>query len=388
MGELICFLIGNGFNCMVREILENEIEKMTANSYVILRNNIYKEEYIRKFLNELDYLIKLWDEPKRLYDELLNRLEELNINVNVEESIGILKCVVDYLHKIGAIDISSKNYLHETNERMIQRIIKTAKDRLIDFELNNGYRILGEAFDIYDGYWQWFGNALLSLFENNEIIAHFYTTNYDGILDVLLMRGRSQYLEDGFDISNMCRVQTNNGNIWNAYKFRGFLSPNYFFNTHLIAHLHGSYKFVLTTSGEIYKITKSEDGHPTGYYPIIIYNSPVLKENIIKQFKVLRYYFEIFKFSIRKCSKFVIWGNSLRTDPHIVEAICKNFDKEKPLYIIDKEPDPVIKQLQNGCKKHGYEEFKNIKTLKDLGFNSPPKTKQELLELFRKIITD
>ena len=43
-----------------------------------------------------------------------------------------------------------------------------------------------------------------------------------------------------------------------------------------------------------------------------------------------------------------------------------------------------IEQLQNECKKHGYEEFKNIKTLKDLGFDSPPKTKEELLETLKK----
>jgi len=398
---------------MVREILENEIEKWTGGQYVYIKNEYRNREEIREFLDDMNYLIKLWDEPKSHYKKLLNDLKKLGIKVNEEISIGILKCVIEYLYEVGAIDGSNKNYLYEINEKIIQKMIENTTNKFINFELNDNYRILGEIFNIKtENGWMWFGDALISLFKNNAV-AHFYTTNYDGILDVLLMRQNSEkrYLEDGFDIFKVGRVQTKDGNIWRAYEFTGFYKylticngyksdemeykkiknacKKILKNRYLIAHLHGSYKFVLTTSGKIYKITKSENNHPTGYLPVIIYNSPVLKENIINQFKVLRCYFKAFKFSLRECSKFVIWGNSLKTDPHIVEAICKNFDnKEKPLYIIDINPDPVIKQLQNGCKKYECEEFKNIKTLKDLGFDSPPKTKEELLELFRKIITD
>ncbi|ADC69546.1 hypothetical protein MFS40622_0864 [Methanocaldococcus sp. FS406-22] len=164
-------------------------------------------------------------------------------------------------------------------------------------------------------------------------------------------------------------------------------------NTNMILHIHGSYKFIRLYEKTVkmtqeYARQQYENGNFEVDFPVIIYNNPKIKQKIIERNDVLSKYFEYFKDSLKHCSKFVIWGNSLRTDPHIVEAICQNFDKGKPLYIIDINPDPVIKQLQNKCKEHGYGEFKNIKTLKDLGFNEPPKTKEELLGLFEKIIND
>ncbi|WP_421077518.1 hypothetical protein Mjas_07345 [Methanothermococcus sp. Ax23] len=269
---------------------------------------------------------------------------------------------------------------------MISQIIGTTANKLIDFELNNRYKILGKALDIDD---EWFGDALYQLFEKSKVITHFYTTNYDGILDIMLMRNNGRYLSDGFEAYNKVEIKFDSEDAWNACKFNlsNFLKSHK--NDNIIAHLHGSYKFINTKSGKTRKLIKTKDGnHPIGYYPVIVYNSPILKYDLIEQIDVLKWYFLHFRLSLGECSKLVIWGNSLRTDPHIVDAICQNFDKEKPLYIIDINPKSVIERLQNTCKNKGFDKFKNIKTINNLGFDEPPKTKKDLFELFKKLITD
>jgi len=369
VGELICFLIGNGFNYMIRDILENdELKKETEN------------------------IINLWEK----FDEYFKKIEE-EYNINGEEAVKLVYSAIDALNALNILkECSSKiaekfEVILELNNEIIPKykkiinnvISESAKDVVKKFhesEHEDYYKKLIKEFLIDN---KPLGSHIKDLI-NNKKFLHIYTTNYDGIIDTLLVYKYENYRKDflgrdGFGGTNK------------DYKhFNGIYNIE---NKNIILHIHGSYKFRLLF-GMTAKMTKdyvkqqSENGNFKVDFPVIVYNNPDIKEKIIKNNNVLNEYFRYFKFSLKECSKFVIWGNSLRTDPHIVKAICQNFDKEKPLYVIDIKPDQVIKQLQIGCKKHGCEEFKNIKTLKDLGFNEPPKTKEKLLKLFEKIITN
>lgn len=111
---------------MIRDILRNEFndkyEKYSNSQLAFLRNsiplrnNLYSRDEINEFLDNIDKLIKLWDEPKNRYEKLLNNLNNINIKINEEESIEVLNCVINYLHEIGAIDDWNKDYLYNINE--------------------------------------------------------------------------------------------------------------------------------------------------------------------------------------------------------------------------------------------------------------------------------
>jgi NAD-dependent SIR2 family protein deacetylase len=358
----------------------------------IIKNKELKEE--------TGNIICLWE----VFDEYFKEIEE-TYKINGEEAIKLVYSAIDALNALNMLKLCSPKIaelfeeIYELNNQIIPRyeeiinkvILESAKNVVKKFhesELDKYYKKLKREF-LIEG--KPLGNHIKELIDNKKFkkkkFLHIYTTNYDGIIDTLLNYN----------------IYENNKNMGNTNKKMDFLGRDGFGGSHeeykhfngifkienenIILHIHGSYKFrrlfrmTVKMTKEYVKKQQSKGGNFTVDFPVIIYNNREIKQKIIEENDVLSKYFEYFKFSLRECSKFVIWGNSLKTDPHIAKAICQNFDKEKPLYIIDINPNSVIDNLQSECKN---KKFKNIKTLKDLGFNTPPKTKEELLELFKK----
>jgi NAD-dependent SIR2 family protein deacetylase len=139
-----------------------------------------------------------------------------------------------------------------------------------------------------------------------------------------------------------------------------------------LLHLHGSYKFFIYF-GDFIKVKK--DGwnfyreNKEMLIPVLIFNAPKFKEKQIKSFAVLNVYFHAFKEELKKSKNLIIWGQSLKNDPHIENVIKKLFIdskvKEKRLIIVDNEKKHKI---QENCKDLtpifiNPENFQNLKDL-------------------------
>ncbi|MBG0769531.1 hypothetical protein [Methanococcus maripaludis] len=381
MGENICFIIGNGFNHLIKEICRNKVEYYKDNKIphhldrklgeerpigIKIRKVDNKKE-LNNFLINFEKLINLWDEPERPFSDLVYNLNLLlkDHNLTTEQIIGIINKTSEFIENKLSNESSVKNF-HvkdlslKINSILIYDALKNCSDRFQDYENNGNYTILRELFRDEKGY---FGKCFDELIKNENI--HIYSTNYDGIIHSIL----SYYVETKSTLNYFGADGFINGD------FQTWVLQR---NRNLLLLLHGSYRFMLNEESNINKPTTYGYDLSEKNHPIMVYNDPCLKMDVIRNYYVLNYYFEIFKESLQNCSKLIIFGNSLKSDPHIVKAISNNFDKEKELIIVDYDED-CCKSVENILKEHcqfkiKFEQTKEIHTT------------EELLNLFEELI--
>ncbi|MBB6068038.1 hypothetical protein [Methanococcus maripaludis] len=420
MGENICFIIGNGFNHLIKEICNTSLKDCEKKIINDLTGNLGQNEEIDKIFKSknaelklvleyvkikkfLDELITLCGRPDELFKEFKDSLEEHGIKISDEKIFPILDAcckikststvseIYEYFKSIGYKKEESfkiiycllKSELGELDAEILEILSELLSTGSESIATSSGTEFLNmEKKGEYNKFYNFFnkngsfGESLRSLIPENSNL-HIYTTNYDGLLNYLFMDGKNYILKDGFSD----KYTYLNGKYEKYYSEK---QPDllYYYGASIMDNLciplHGTHKFVLKDE-KTYKIGKYNIPEDTSELkPVMIFGNPNKKLELIKNDFVLKNYFEIFEKSLKNCSKLVIFGNSLESDPHIVKAILDNFDEKKDLIIVDYNEsccNSVKNRLeQNKPYNIKFEETKDVKT------------KEDLLNLFEELI--
>ncbi|UHG93304.1 SIR2 family protein [Spirosoma oryzicola] len=350
-GQKIAFIIGNGFNFLVRDIV-------LAFPTNLLPTNLKTSK--DDLANAISAITSLW----RRFEELFYELKDKNPRLNDEELIRMIYSVIDFFSSIEAFQ---KALPHETIESIKEVFDFLLIDRIRDIaeefrqhENSEGYKDLKRLFPF-------FGDHFKSILERNNIKdCDFFTTNYDGILDTLLTRSTRDlgYLTvDGFG---------NNKD----YPLYLRLYDDTLQNNHIrCIHLHGSYRFE-KKNGETLKTRN--DNNKANSDPVIIFNNPLFKEQLIRRDPVLNHYYNFMSSSLEEADKLIIIGNSMQNEPHLKSLIQRKFkDPSQRLYICSRNPDQVADQFKGVY-------FKNIVKRSTASIT----TIEDFLSLFNSLMND
>jgi len=276
-------------------------------------------------------------------NSLLNFVDDLQLNGYIRQVIGLWHALDERLgENFSELDLE-KVYEAFDVLRMLKFLEKnkvydscfSALQNAVDSELANAIWDIVENFVELEinGFYIRLANYL-----NNELFEEFlpvqlaidsgiciYTTNYDGIAEIVLAYDPNE--ED-----ERKRIKLPDMFGWCHEKYNCFSQSSFVrdYERSKLLHLHGSYKFYyydrLSVKLKRDYINEFRDFEE----PIIILNAPSLKKRQIMRYPVLDAYFYSFQLDLKRFNSLVIWGQSLRTDPHILEAIRKSLnDKRK-----------------------------------------------------------
>ena len=345
MREGISFLVGNGFN------------KLLA--------NLVSEETISKRLEEISVL---YNKFSKLFDEIM---EEYNLKTK-EEAIELFYNALAVVNLVITNSLTPKEnwkicldeMKKELDEEVTARIYSVI-DEFISDETNGFYGELRKEFKSYG-----FFVDRESVKQNKDRLFIF-TTNYDGCVDIFFRFNDS----DGFLFNDLFNRSACPEYTEDYVCFDESITPE----APLLFHLHGSYKFFIRQEGFRYvtiKLGNYESLDFRNLIPVIIYNAPKMKEELIRRFQVLDTYFNFFKENLRENTrKLVIIGQSLSSDPHILDAISWSYHNIDEIVIMDvddqleKVKNRILKQVKQKLKKDDIlDKFKliNTKELNDI----------------------
>lgn len=345
----ITFIIGNGFNFLIEEIVRSIPENQLPKNLSSPKNEI---------ADKIHEISTLW----RKFDEIFNEVKEnVGGNVNDEELIKIIQAVLEFLSNAELFKkIIGEEKLAEltaTFDIVLIDKIKAICEEFRQHEISEGYKDIKRIFPD-------FGERFKKILDASSVTnCDFITTNYDGVLDTLLTKSTKGFLSvDGF------------GRIPGLDNYLKLYDYNLYGYQIRCLHLHGSYRFQ-KINGDTYK---TKDKSVINEDPVIVFNNPNQKEMLIRSDHVLRQYFSEFCESLKNSNKLVIIGNSLKNEPHLKEKISEHFNRpNKKLYVCSRNPDQIANQL-NGFYSHPIIK----KPTADIA------TKEHLINFFDEIIKD
>jgi NAD-dependent SIR2 family protein deacetylase len=318
------FLIGNGFNNLIAEIIRNH-------DGVDVPENVFetKESCVSNVL----YLTTLWQK----FDEAFAELKDEIKGVNEEELIGLIQCVINFLSCLDGLD---KNI--DINE--IQKLLGALLDKFLVkkiVDIANDFR-QHENIAEYKHIKHYFKSMPYEIEEyvrrNPASKFNLYTTNYDGILETVFAKRQT---EDADGILRTGFIHSDG--------FSTVVSPSLRLlnKTHLedakmkFLHLHGSYKFVKN-----FGVTCKLVGTAANPSPVMVFNRPTLKGQIVGGDNVLNTYFEKLRRDLSTCDRFIILGNSMKTEPHIMDLIKNSIKPEATIVICSRNPAEVKARIR------------------------------------------
>jgi NAD-dependent SIR2 family protein deacetylase len=307
----IVWFVGNGFNYMLANIVKLYSQEKSKSRLI---------SDIERVHDELVNLNNLWGE----LDNILTSPSLAFPSSNGEEILQYFQTVFESpLFKNMLSRDYNIEYSENSHRNLLQDEIKRISYHFTEFENTEGYRDIYKLFPSL-------GSSLNEIIKSNRIQdLHVFTTNYDGILDSLLtyydtnLRKRQFLLKDGFYFDN-------------------FIADRYRRAQFSIAHIHGSHKFCKRNNQTI----KLERGLINNN-PMMVYDSPSLKESIILENEVLSVYFSELADKLTNCDRIIVLGNSFKTEPHIKKLISKHFNRSNTeLIICSDKPDEVASVLE------------------------------------------
>ncbi|WP_187262234.1 SIR2 family protein [Pontibacter beigongshangensis] len=304
-------IVGSGFNYIIAGIVKQ---------YTQEKSNYHLRIELEQTYDDLLRINNLWGE----LDDILNSPTLAFPSKNGEEIMQYFQSVFESsLFKNMMSRDYDIEYSAASHQNLLQNEIKRIGYRSTEFEKRGGYsnikRLLPNLGE----------NFLELLIKNNISKMHIYTLNYDGILDTLLTRrgidnqGQEYLFKDSFYFSE-----------FQPWKLKSL--------PYLMAHLHGSYKYKrgkYSTSKVGRKIVNDN--------PVMIYNSPKLKETLIKEDPVLKAYYSQLTRDLQTYQRLVILGCSFKTEPHLKQLIEKYFDRHGTEVIVcSNKPEEVVSVLE------------------------------------------
>ena len=341
-------LTGNGFNYMIMNFIKNSISNYTNEL------NLTQEE-LNDLNDKIQEITALWKEFDKFFKDLMKEYPTLNS----EEIIKMINLVLNFLSNSDTLEKlipDCKEHIAPIKlgmEKAIGEKILEICNKFRTFEQSDNYKLIKKLFPN-------FGDKIRSSLTEKNIQPLFLTTNYDGIEDTILTN-HGTFIPDGFG-------KNKHGDL--------VLIEDNLNKDELFFHIHGSYKF----KKDFYETIKLRQTSEN-LNPLMIFNQPELKKKQIMEDNVLREYFYIFEEKLKTCKNFIIIGNSLKNEPHIIELLKKQEfnDEHHNLYIYDNNPEQVEKTINNEFKRKIIN-F-NIKKINTEIFNNSEKFIDNLLSI-------
>lgn len=308
-------LVGNGFNYMVESWINNLPEDFISSKI---------EENKNEITQKINEITKLWQK----FNDIFEEIKQKNPKLNDEELIRIIYSVIDLFSTMSGLEkIMGKEKLSQLKSLFDSLLLEKIRDIALEFKRHHesvGYKNIKKLFPD-------FGKNFHQILVDNKVdYIHIFTTNYDGILDTLLTNEPSGFIfKDGFGSTISDRLLQ-------------FYEYNISFNK-IICHLHGSYLYEKN-----FGITYKLKGNLENTDPVMIFNNPDFKEDIIKKDTVLLEYYQILESDLKDADQLIIFGNSMANEPHIKNLIKKYGNREHlKILIFSTNPEKVSEELKN-----------------------------------------
>ncbi|QNE40953.1 hypothetical protein F1C16_15960 [Hymenobacter sp. NBH84] len=307
----VTILTGNGLNYLIAGIIKGY--PYSGGQLGSLKESTSSNIYL---------ITKLWEEFDDVFKELS---KELN-NVNPEELIRMVYAVINLFSSI------------DTFEKVLGRDKITEIKKAFDIFLIDKIIQIAEKFRRHENidqykdvrkYFRNFSEAVNEYAQESETVVSVATTNYDGLLETLLVRDK-----EGYSTSDGFKKVSNGSDLLH-------FDPLKFDEKKIhIMHLHGSYKYTkhLNTTYKLIGVKQNER-------PVMIFNNKHVKESIIKSDNVLSYYFNKFEKDISESHQLIILGNSMKTEPHIKAVIKRLLHPNANVMICSDNPQAVHDEI-------------------------------------------
>jgi len=322
-------LIGNGFNNLVANII-----RLTPDEWL---NSRTLRDNKQATADNIISITKLWEEFDIVFKEMAKEMNALSH----EELIKMIYAVINLFSSLeGFAEALGKDKIEEIrnlfSKFLIDKIIGIA-ERFKEHENIDEYKSLKK-------YLPTFAIEIDKHISSNKGTSlNIYTTNYDGVLDTLLTKPRTEELKHGFiGADGFTKLISNN--------HLGFVAHHLDNKPITLLHLDGSYKFT-KKYGTTYKIR----GLATNYEPVMVFNNPDMKESIVRSDNVLSYYFDKLKEDLSKSDRLVIIGNSMRTEPHIKKLIQLYLNKDAQVIVCSRNPNDIHNEIKPYTKRQALE---------------------------------
>lgn len=334
----IAFIVGNGLNFLIKHIIDELPIKELSPTRVLRRNALSKN------LGEITVLWKKFDSA---FEELREHFVAKGNKISDEELIKLISSVINFFSNLDGFEkVLSREDISKLrvvlDGFLLKQIIAIA-DEFRQHEGKGAYGGIREYFKNFEA-------------EFDKLSTHygykktlFFTTNYDGILDVLFSRQPFSFTkEDGF------RSISKNSEDFAEVKLAGvFLKfmPRFLYERKLIlCHIHGSYKFI-KHFGKTYKLIGTRENTR----PVIVFNRPEAKEYTISNDNVLAEYMRLFVQTLQSpdTKRLVIFGNSMEAEPHLKDAIRDYFSVKpgkKEIILVSRDPEKIEIELADYYK--------------------------------------
>jgi hypothetical protein len=330
----VVFLVGNGLNFLIKHIIDESPVKDLSAVRVLRRTTLSKN---------LGEITVLWKKFDKAFEELRKHFIEKGNKISDEELIKLIASVINFFSNLSGFEkVISKEDIDKLrgvlDEFLLRQIVDIANE-FREHESKGAYGGIREYFKEFEAAFD------KSVTKHNVRKVSFFTTNYDGILDVLLTRQSRGYTTvDGFT-----NIDANSADISEAktsgslLKFQPKILQD---KKYLLCHIHGSYKFI-KYFGKTYKVK----GRFKNIRPVIVFNRPEAKGYIVSNDNVLSEYMRLFTQSLQSpdTKRLIIFGNSMEAEPHLKDAIRDFFSPkpgEKEIVLVSREPEKTAKQLE------------------------------------------
>jgi hypothetical protein len=308
------FLIGNGFIKHTRNLIINESKE----SDLIDQYNL-----IHRVASTLNDVSNLFNEITELGDSL--RIV-LNCKIDNETIFEIADNIIAlYRIQLGEYyPIECYNILAEKGQSILERSILPVVRKFEKIERDGIY---GDFLRLISQYQ--IGDNIKSHYDQCDGNISIFTTNYDGFLEQTLcassgVNGWGFYFKDGFGGFGIYDLTHHEPNFKTKY---------------FLGHIHSSYRYGWH-DGKWIK-TRLRERKQLNNFPTLVYSMPKEKMNYIYNNPLLLRYWLEFERRLDQCNEIIIFGNSLRSDPHIKIAIKNTFGKFKKYYVIKNNCDDL-----------------------------------------------
>ncbi len=296
----VLFLIGNGFNYMIEDIIRHKV--LTSNpTPEQLKEGTEVADSIRA-------ITALWQKFQETFAAFHEQFSEKGIKISDEDLIRMINSVITLFSNISGFEqILPREDIEKLKlifDNFMLDKIREISEEFRKHQQSEAYGKIRNNFSNFSRNVEDFVNA------NGVEKCNIFTTNYDGIIDTLLTRWPNGFMfADGFIDSDTDGLLK--------------LVPNFIKRDKLmIGHLHGSYRFA-KYYGKTYKTKENIINQE----PVMVFNNPNMKEEIIKGDTVLRDYFELFADCLSSYDKLIILGNSMEAEPHLKKLIKAFFNR-------------------------------------------------------------
>lgn len=356
-------LIGNGFlYSLIDFIRSKEIAELHGS------NDIDKK---------LEEIARLWDK----FDDIRQKIKtKLGKKVSIEKGIEYIYNFIDIVEKIynhvytnrsrdyfnykSCEDLSFKNIRKCIEKFFFKKVTKIVEKFWSDEKIL--YPVIIKLISKQSDWDQ--GKHFLSHIKN------IYTTNYDmvayAIFKSIGSTSNKLYDESNFDFFDDMFIDKHiDSRKCSDYYLCFNINNND--STPRLLHLHGSYrlfkiKYTGNKEGEEIKVKEGKyiefykcfekkylsnfdnKDHYNYILPILILNAPGDKKKSIEEYRCLKTYFNLFERDLENENivNLVIWGQSLKDDPHIFKTIGEKFiyndkklNKRKKIILIDTDTE-------------------------------------------------